>query len=216
MTGSSLCRTRTLANLLHREHAALCSLYPADTRSSPQPRAGGHRVQLPGGAAFDSRSRRSRNYELLDPTRREGVRCAARLHTRTHHLCLHAHTPIPLSSLTAICVCWLGVQAAFDKCHYRVRHFDAVVILKPLLELDPNTAGRVEPAGSDFSSVLAFQHLKSRKLALGAGSLAATWRSGTSADAPVSRAATSLSYFISLEISGTAESQTLLYFQRNF
>ena len=128
MTGSSLCRTRTLANLLHREHAALCSLYPADTRSSPQPRAGGRRVQLPGGAAFDSRSRRSRNYELLDPTRREGVRCAARLHTRTHHLCLHARTPIPLSSLTVICVCWLGVQAAFDKCHYRVRHFGMVFI----------------------------------------------------------------------------------------
>ena len=99
---------------------------PRWTRSSPQPRAGGRWVQLPGGAAFDSRSRRSRNYELLDPTRREGVRCAARLHARTQHLCLHARTPIPLSSLTIIRVWWLGVQAAFDKCHYRVRHFGMV------------------------------------------------------------------------------------------
>ena len=35
----------------------LRSLYPADTGSSPQPRAGGRRVQLPCGAAFDSRMR---------------------------------------------------------------------------------------------------------------------------------------------------------------
>ena len=51
------------------------SLYPVDTRSNPQPRAGGRRVQLPGGAAFDSRSRRSRDDEKCS-TRREKVRAA--------------------------------------------------------------------------------------------------------------------------------------------
>ena len=57
---------------------------------------GCRRVQLPGGAAFDSRSCRSRDYELRASTTRESVRCATSLHVHAHVITsahVHAHTP---------------------------------------------------------------------------------------------------------------------------
>ena len=102
LAGSLLSRTKTLGRLA----ASLCRSLPylVDTGSSPRPRAGGRRVQLPGEAAFDSRSRRLRTYELRASTRRERVRCAARLHAYAHTdcLCPHACTPEPSPLLTVI------------------------------------------------------------------------------------------------------------------
>ena len=88
LQGSSLPRTKALGQLA----APLRMLSPVDTGSSPQPCAGGRRVQLPGGAGsipactgqLQVQSRRL-------STQAERVRCAACLHARMHISCAHAH-----------------------------------------------------------------------------------------------------------------------------
>ena len=100
LAGSLLSRTKRLWPLAASLRYSLCL---ADTGSSPRPRAGGRRVQLPGEAAFESRSRRSRTYELRASTRRKRVRCAARLHAQ--HLCPRARTPLVLPSPLMLTYC---------------------------------------------------------------------------------------------------------------
>ena len=74
---------------------------PRWTRSSPQPRAGGRRVQLPGGAAFDSRMYRPTMSSVTVAVDARLRGCAA-LHTCTHACTspLPTHMPAPSLSLT--------------------------------------------------------------------------------------------------------------------